>query len=106
MNKIFAIYDNLAETIIGGLHVFKHDAAAVRFFGDLLADPQTLLARHPADHELFCLGEVYESGVINAEVRVVITGAAWLAAQAPSKGTGASEVPSDASGSNLQLSFG
>ena len=80
--SIYAIVDTKAETIIGGLHLFAHEAAAVRFFGDIASDAQTMVARHIGDHQLLELGEIDETtGDIRPDSRVVITGAAWKAAQ-------------------------
>lgn len=86
--QIYAIRDNTARMIIGGLHLFAHEAAAVRFFGDVAGDPQTMVARHINDHELICCGVLNEeTGVIEDDTaKLVITGAAWKAAQAPVEG--------------------
>lgn len=98
MNKIYAILDKKAQALTGGLQLHRHEAAAVRVFSDIASDPQTTIARHPEDFELLCLGllndeDVYDekNGVtpirsaytITATTRptVVITGAAWKAAQ-------------------------
>lgn len=82
---IYAIRDSKAETIIGGVHLFAHQAAAVRFFGDIASDSQTMVARHINDHELLYLGQIAEeTGVIVSVVpELVISGAAWKAAQNP-----------------------
>lgn len=85
MKKIYAILDTLAAAIVGGLHVFPHDAPAVRFFSDIAGDPQTMIGRHPDDHSLICLGMLTEDNSIVPFAdgnQVVITGAAWKAAQA------------------------
>lgn len=59
---IYAIRDTAADSIIGGLHMFKHDAVAVRFFMDIASDHQTMVARHLADHEIVKVGDIEESG--------------------------------------------
>lgn len=88
---IFAIRDSLASTIVGGVYLFPHPAAAVRFFGDVASDAQTSVARHISDHELIQLGTLDlttgEIIPISGGVQVVITGASWKAAQVqPSEG--------------------
>lgn len=83
--KIYAIRDTVAESIIGGLQLHKHDAAAVRTFGDIAADPQTQLHRHVADFELVCLGRLNGLDEIEADYTVIITGAQWAAAQKPAE---------------------
>nr|QJB20331.1 MAG: nonstructural protein [Microvirus sp.] len=84
MKALYAIFDIAASAIIGGVHVFHGDAPAIRFFGDLVGDPQTMMGRHPKDHQLMCLGHLNEeTGVIQTEdgPSVVITGEAMKAAQ-------------------------
>jgi len=86
VRTLYTVRDTLAETILGGIQIFITDAQAIRFFGDIAGDKQTAIARHPHDHELIKLGELDEStGTLTAFVapHVVITGAQWLAAQAP-----------------------
>lgn len=85
IKHIYAIQDTRAETIVGGIHLFNHHAPAVRFFADIASDEQTMVARHIGDHQLLYLGTVEEeSGQLhgNSEPIVIITGAAWKAAQA------------------------
>lgn len=88
MNRqIYAIRDTLSGQYLGGLQLFPADAPAVRFFSDIAIDPQTMIARHPQDHELVSLGYLDDDGIIVASEKpiVVITGAAWKAAQTPSE---------------------
>lgn len=81
MEKIYAIYDTVAKAIIGQLQLLRHDAAAVRFFGDVASQKQTIVGQHPADFELISLGTLGEAEFIFAEREVIITGTAWLAMQ-------------------------
>lgn len=81
---IYIIRDTLADQVIGQLLMFPHDAAAVRFFGDICSDDKTSVARHVTDHELWCIGHIDEdqARITPTEGAVrVITGAAWAAAQ-------------------------
>lgn len=85
MIRIYALFDKLAASIVGGLHTFKHDAAAIRFFGDIAGDPKSFVAKHAADYDLLVLGTMDDQGVIDAEhPAIVISGAQWVAAQVPS----------------------
>lgn len=59
---IYAVRDTVADDIIGGLHLFRHDAAAVRMFTDAINDKGTRLNAHPEDHELIKIGFIDESG--------------------------------------------
>lgn len=84
MKKLYAIIDTASTLIIGGVHVFAHDAAAIRFFGDLVGDPQTMMGRHPNDHNLLALASVdEETGELLTDgcPSVVVTGAALKASQ-------------------------
>lgn len=84
--NLYAIRDVRAGTIIGGIHMFPHHAPAVRFFGDIAGDAQTMIARHPKDHDLICLGNFTDRTFTIEPLEqpeVIITGSAWLAAQAP-----------------------
>jgi len=86
VKNIYAIRDLTAGVQIGGLFLHPHHAPAVRFFGDIASDPQTMIARHPAEHDLVCIGTFDEESCMLAPYsrpEVVITGAAWKAAQAP-----------------------
>lgn len=80
--KVYAIRDLVANALVGGLHLFAHDAPAVRFFGDIASDPQTMIARHPADYDLICIGQYNEDtySLTPERVEIVITGAAYHAA--------------------------
>jgi hypothetical protein len=85
MKKLYAIFDRAAEAI-GPVMVFAHDAAAIRSFGDVASDPQSLISRHPADFELLHIGEVTDRGVVDTDgPRVVITGEQWKMAQQPAE---------------------
>lgn len=87
--RVYAIYDKQSSQIVNGLFLFPSDPPAVRFFGDVLADKNSYQSQHPADYELMCLGQLterlndrpqFEASLVPA---VVITGAAWMAAQDP-----------------------
>jgi len=58
MTNVYAVFDKLAQQVIGGLHLLANDAAAVRFFSDILQEPNSRLAGHPEDYELISLGEL------------------------------------------------
>jgi len=83
--NIYAVYDLKSESIVGGLIMERLDAPAIRAFHDAL-DPKsnTVLAQHPADFTLICLGSLEDSGQIyptNIDgPNTVATGAQWAAA--------------------------
>lgn len=79
MKRLYAIMDLAAPSILGGVHVFPSDVAAMRFFRDLVGDPQTMMGRHPKDHNLICIASLdEESGELLTEdfPQTVITGTA------------------------------
>lgn len=82
MQGIYGVYDNKAEAIVGGLYLFRQDAAAIRMFGDIASDPKTLVGMHTEDYDLLLLGMLQENSTLTATDPIkVMTGAAWLAAQ-------------------------
>lgn len=78
---IYGIVDVVAKDLTGGLHLHRHDAAAIRMFIDVAQSERTAINRHPADYELQRFGVITKEGTIKAydEPVVVITGKAWLA---------------------------
>lgn len=76
---LYAVYDTVADMIIGGLQVFRHDAAAVRFFNDVASIENSMVGKHPADFQLLRLGWMDDSGGIDAERDVLMEGAQWAA---------------------------
>jgi len=82
------VRDRLAEAI-GPVMLFPAVPAAIRSFSDLALDPQTMVHRHPADFDLLQIATIDEgSGEIApcSPPVVLITGAAWAAAQKPESG--------------------
>lgn len=91
---IYAIRDKVAGMLIGGLHVHRHEAAAVRFFQDIATMPDSQIGRHPADFELLEIGYLDDDGnvyknrdddTVNLEPVAVLDGATWAAMQKPSQ---------------------
>lgn len=79
---IYAVYDNVAGCIIGGLITETTDAPAIRAFYDALNPKNnTILSQHPGDYDLRCLGNIDDQGDIEGilTTRIVTTGEAYLA---------------------------
>jgi hypothetical protein len=53
--KMFCLYD-LKTGIYGTPFFMSHTAQAIRAVQDLAKDFSTIVARHPADYMLYCLG--------------------------------------------------
>lgn len=84
MRQLYCVYDLKSESLVGGIIMERLDAPAIRAFHDAL-DPknQSILAQHPADFQLLCLGSVDDSGMIIVNpnyLNPVATGAQWAAA--------------------------
>lgn len=79
---IYAIVDLKADAIIGGLQLHRADAAAIRAFGDIASNPETIVSKHPEDYELRRLGWLtLENEIEQSILECVISGAQWKAAQ-------------------------
>lgn len=66
--RVYGFHDKAAGMFIGdtaGLVLFKHDAVAIRQFGDLCRQEGSIFAKHPGDFELVSLGEFdSETGIL------------------------------------------
>ena len=66
--RIYGFHDRASQSFIGdtaGLVLFKHDAVALRSFGDLCRQEGSIFAKHPQDYELISLGEFdTETGIL------------------------------------------
>lgn len=82
---IYAILDVKADLLVGGLHLHKAEAAAIRMFSDIAALPDTTVGRHPDDYELLFLGAIGEDNQIEpmCPPLVALTGKQWLAVNGP-----------------------
>lgn len=78
---IYAIHDNVAGAIIGGLHLHPHSAPAIRMFSDIATMAESQIARHPNDFDLLLLGTLNEDNTISPVHEIVLRGAVWSAAQ-------------------------
>lgn len=56
--KLYVVYDLKAECPLGVIQWFSNDAAAVRMFESICRAPNTMLAEHPEDFVLLCLGVI------------------------------------------------
>lgn len=82
IKKLYAVYDKVARTLVGGIAQEQHQAPAIRAFYDALNNPQAGLQQHADDYILYELGEIEtETGlilpVLGESPIVVATGTAW-----------------------------
>lgn len=91
MKKLYAIYDIVAQMIVGHISIITHDAAAIRMFSDVAtAKEPNMINQHLADFNLICLGNLLENvddalapTEIDPYYKIVITGEQLLAATTP-----------------------
>lgn len=81
--SLYAIVDIKAEDILGQPVIYKHPAAAIRFFDDVATHPESTVGRHPEDYNLVILGHITEQLTLELPDGnpVVITGTAWKASK-------------------------
>lgn len=64
--NLYSIYDKKARQY-GQVLTFQTDDVAFRHFRLLMADEDTLVAKYPADFEMYCIGKFdSEKGFINS----------------------------------------
>lgn len=78
---IITVRDNVAQDTVGPIQLIRHEAQGVRYFSDIAVDPQTMVHRHVTDYDLVQLGVLQDDLTITPDQRIIITGAAWNAAQ-------------------------
>lgn len=82
---LYAVRDLVSSSFLGGIHLFRADAAAIRMFGDAVSMEGSALGAHPDDYVLVRLGILDdETGQITASYDVVVSGSAIVAARTPS----------------------
>ena len=80
---IYAIRDKVAESIGQQVWLFKADAAAIRFFHDVLSDAKSYPANHPDDYELVACGVINDDGSVTTDgcPSVIFSGTQWKQAK-------------------------
>jgi len=77
MMNVYAIRDKVAESIGQQVWLFKADAAAIRFFHDVMSDVKSYPAQHPDDFELVSLGMLDDEGNFQGSPTVIFSGTQW-----------------------------
>jgi len=81
MMNVYAIRDKVAESIGQQVWLFKADAAAIRFFHDVMSDPKSYPAQHPDDFALVSLGILDDEGNFMGTPQVIFSGTQWKQAK-------------------------
>jgi len=81
MMHVYAIRDKVAESIGQQVWLFKADAAAIRFFHDVLSDAKSYPAQHPDDYELLSLGMLEDDGTFMGAPMAIFSGTQWKQAR-------------------------
>lgn len=71
---IYAIVDKVADNIIGGLQLHRHDAPAVRVFLDAARTTGTLVNQHTGDFMLVRLGYLNLQNQIEEDYAIILEG--------------------------------
>lgn len=80
---VYGILDNVTNEFIGNLILMRHDAAAIRLYGDAAEAQNSQIAKRPHDYDLVKLGYLTEDNHIIDNYQVVLTGTQWAASQRP-----------------------
>ena len=80
---IYGIRDKVAESIGQQVWLFKADAAAIRFFHDVLSDAKSYPANYPDDYELVACGVINDDGTVTTDgcPSVIFSGTQWKQAK-------------------------
>lgn len=81
MMNVYAIRDKVAESIGTQVWLFKADAAAIRFFHDVMSDAKSYPAQHPDDFDLLSLGILDDEGNFMGTPQVIFSGTQWKQAR-------------------------
>lgn len=70
----FSVFDKKSQSFATPFFCVNHEVA-MRSFVDLCRDERTLVAQHPSDFDLYCLGEFNsETGAFTPSVSLLWTG--------------------------------
>ena len=91
MNRIYGVHDIKSQSLVGGLVMFRHDAAAIRYFIDGLNHQGSLTNLHPEDFALYHLGHLIDPDedqpndplpyIDPCTPQLILSGAQWVASQ-------------------------
>lgn len=85
--NLYSMYDKEAETVVGPIVAELRHAPAIRTFGELCADKNTVVGKYAEQFQLRFVGtQNLETGeitpvTIHPGYEIIATGAEWLAAQ-------------------------
>lgn len=84
MRYVIGIIDKKANDFVGPPWLYRHEAQAIRQYGDLAQDQNTLIYRHPEDYDVVQLGVIDDDSLeITPGYRVIMTGEQYLATRTP-----------------------
>ena len=78
--NLYSLYDKEAETCVGPIVAEMRHAPAIRMFGELLSDQQTLPGRYPKQFQLMHVGtqDTDTAEITAIKPTVIATGVEWL----------------------------
>lgn len=84
LGVLYALVDRIADAMIGGLQLHKHQASAIRAFTDGMnrGQNQNQIAFNASDYHLIAVGQLNENYTITPmRPTEIINGEMWLATQ-------------------------
>lgn len=73
--RLYAVFDTVANDLVGGVMLDTHDAPVIRLFREMATRDGSKIAVHAKDMQLISLGEINENLEIKPHVQIIITGA-------------------------------
>lgn len=70
--KMYAIFDTVAEVLVGSVMLANNDATATRAFAAAVLNPQQAIGQNPRDFRLLRLGEVSDFGDVTPEDPTIV----------------------------------
>lgn len=81
---VYVLYDKLAQAIVGGLHLHKHEATALRMFSDIITMNDSRVAQHPKDFDLCRIGFYNPiTHQLTTDFATLMNAQRWIDAQQP-----------------------
>lgn len=71
---LYAIVDSVTDQIIGGIQIHLNTQSAVRTIIDILRQPNSTLANHPLDFDLYRLGTLDNAHRVHPNWELILAG--------------------------------
>lgn len=75
IRSLYAIIDGVTDQIVGGIQLHLNATSAIRTLSDIIANPETMIHKHPLDFDLWLLGSLTTDHRVRPEKMKIISGA-------------------------------